>query len=389
MIKRFFIIVADSFGIGEMPDAALFGDTGSNTLLSVSKSPAFHVPVMESLGLFNIDGVKAAAGVPVPAGAFARLAELSQGKDTTVGHWEMAGLVSEQPLPVYPHGFPPEIIRAFEQATGRKALCNLPYSGTDALRDFGREHVETGALIVYTSADSVFQIAAHEAVVPPELLYEYCRAARTIMTGVHGVGRIIARPFAGDYPDYKRTPNRHDFSLDPPGPTLLDVLLPEGFDTLAVGKISDIFAGRGISRSVRTTGNSDGMQKTIDLLAEDFRGLCFVNLVDFDMMYGHRNDVDGYAAALSAFDLQLGEFLSLMRPDDALIVTADHGCDPGSASTDHSREYVPMLLYGAPVIPGVNLGTRHGFCDISASVLDAFGLRNTLPGVSFYGEARV
>lgn len=389
MIKRFFIIVADSFGIGEMPDAALFGDTGSDTLLSVSKSPAFHVPVMESLGLFNIDGVTAAPGVPAPAGAFARLAELSQGKDTTVGHWEMAGLVSEQPLPVYPHGFPSEIIRAFEQATGRKTLCNLPYSGTDALRDFGLEHVETGALIVYTSADSVFQIAAHEAVVPPELLYEYCRAARTIMTGVHSVGRIIARPFAGDYPDYKRTPNRHDFSLDPPGPTLLDVLLSEGFDTLAVGKISDIFAGRGISRSVRTTGNSDGMQKTIALLAEDFRGLCFVNLVDFDMMYGHRNDVDGYAAALSAFDLQLGEFLSLMQPDDALIVTADHGCDPGSASTDHSREYVPMLLYGAAVKPGVNLGTRHGFCDISASVLDAFGLQNTLPGVSFLGEARV
>jgi len=387
MIQRFFIIVADSFGIGEMPDAALFGDTGSNTLLSVSKSPAFHVPVMERLGLFNIDGVTAAASVPSPAGAFARLQELSKGKDTTVGHWEMAGLVSEKPLPVYPHGFPAEIISAFEQATGRKALCNLPYSGTDALRDFGREHVETGALIVYTSADSVFQIAAHESVVPPELLYEYCRAARKIMTGEHGVGRIIARPFTGEYPNFKRTPNRHDFSLDPPGLTLLDVLSSEGFDTLAVGKISDIFAGRGIGNSVRTTGNIDGMQKTIAHLSESFRGLCFVNLVDFDMMYGHRNDVDGYAAALSAFDLQLGELISRMGPADALIVTADHGCDPGSPSTDHSREYVPMLLVGAAIKPGVNLGTRLGFCDISASVLEAFGLKNPMPGNSFLGEA--
>lgn len=388
MIQRFFIIVADSFGIGEMPDAALFGDAGSNTLLSVSKSARFHVPVMRRLGLFNIDGVTAARGVPVPEGAFARLSELSKGKDTTVGHWEMAGLISEKPLPVYPHGFPPEIISAFEEATGRKTLCNRPYSGTDALRDFGLEHVRTGALIVYTSADSVFQIAAHESVVPPELLYDYCRAARRIMTGEHGVGRIIARPFTGEYPNYQRTPNRHDFSLDPPGTTLLDVLSSKGLDTLAVGKIFDIFAGRGIGSSVRTTGNNDGMRKTIALLSESFRGLCFVNLVDFDMMYGHRNDVDGYAAALSDFDLQLGEFISLMQPEDALIVTADHGCDPGSESTDHSREYVPMLLYGRHIKPGVNLGTRSGFCDISASVLDAFGLENPLPGASFLGEAR-
>lgn len=385
MINRLFIIVLDSFGAGELPDAAEYGDAGSNTLLSVSKSPKFHAPNLRRLGLFNMDGITAGVPANEPEGCFARMNERSKGKDTTIGHWEIAGIFSEKSLPTFPHGFPDEVIKAFEKATGRKALCNKPYSGTQVIEKYGLEHVQTGSLIVYTSADSVFQIAAHEDVVPLVQLYDICQKARDIMVGEFGVGRIIARPFIGEYPNYKRTPNRHDFSLQPPKTTMLDLLAAKGFETLGVGKINDIFAGKSISWATRTTSNRDGMEKTIELLNRDFNGLCFVNLVDFDMIFGHRNDVDGYANAISEVDIQLGEFMRGMQAQDVLIVTADHGCDPATASTDHSREYVPMLIYGKSLKKGVNLGTRKTYSDIAATVLDIFGVENSLPGESVWG----
>lgn len=309
------------------------------------------------------------------------------GKDTTIGHWEIAGVISPKPLPTYPDGFPQEVITPFCEAVGRKVLCNKPYSGTEVIKDYGKQHVETGDLIVYTSADSVFQIAAHEAVVPLEELYGYCRSARALLTGKHGVGRVIARPFVGEYPDYRRTPHRHDFSLEPPGTTMLDVLAENGLDTIGVGKISDIFAGKNVQKSITIENNTDGMNKTLKIMDEDFTGLCFVNLVDFDMLYGHRNNVDGYANAATEFDRQLGEFLGKMRADDMLIITADHGCDPGfTCSTDHSREYVPMLVYGDMVKAGVDLKTRPTFADIAATVLDAFGMQGGTAGTSFLTE---
>lgn len=388
MINRVFLIVLDSFGIGALPDAGEYGDAGSDTLAAIARSSRFSVPNLRRLGLFHIDGVSAGEPAPKAEGSFARLAERSKGKDTTIGHWEIAGLVSPELLPTYPEGFPKGIIEKFEKATGRKVLCNRPYSGTKVIEDYGVRHMETGALIVYTSADSVFQIAAHEEIVKPELLYEYCRAAREILTGRHAVGRVIARPFAGEYPLFKRTANRHDFSLAPPRPTMLDLLAEKEFDTLAVGKINDIFAGRGISCSEKIENNADGMRKTIKMLNKDFRGLCFVNLVDFDMLYGHRNDADGYAAAVSDFDRQLGEFLGIMKDEDVLMITSDHGCDPSTPSTDHSREYTPMLITGKRIKPGINLGTRKSFSDIAATVLDIFGTENTLEGESFLPQVR-
>ena len=386
MIKRFFIIVLDSVGIGEMPDSAAFGDAGSNTLGAIRKSAAFDCPNLEKLGLFNIEGV--GGGVDAPRAVFARMRELSAGKDTTIGHWEIAGLVSEQPLPTYPDGFPPEVISAFEAATGRKVICNKPYSGTDVIRDYGEEHVKTGALIVYTSADSVFQIAAHEDIVPIDELYRYCEIARGLLVGRHGVGRVIARPFEGEHP-FKRTPRRHDYSLLPPAPTMLDVIKSHGLDVISVGKISDIFAGQGVTEGHRTGNNDEGMKIALAMAERDFHGLCFVNLVDFDMTYGHRNDVDGYAAALTRFDAWLPGFLSRLGKDDALIITADHGCDPSTPSTDHSREHTPMLLVGGSVKEGVDLGTRVGFCDISATVLEALGLvQGDTAGESFWEDVR-
>ena len=358
-------------GIGELPDACRWHDEGSNTLGAIRNHPAFDCPHLKDLGLFNIEGV--GGGVDSPKGAFARLGERSMGKDTTIGHWEIAGLVSEQPLPTYPEGFPEEVISAFEEKTGRKTLCNLPYSGTDVIRDYGKEHVETGALIVYTSADSVFQIAAHEDVVPVPELYRYCEIAREILQGKHGVGRVIARPFTGEWP-YTRTSNRHDYSLLPPGETMLDVLKNNGYDMISVGKIEDIFAERGVTEGNRIKGNSDGMEKTLAIADRDFNGLCFVNLVDFDMKYGHRNDVEGYARAMTEFDVQLGELLPKLRDDDLLMITADHGCDPATPSTDHSREYVPLLVFGKRIRQGVDLKTRPSFADISATILEYFGL---------------
>lgn len=382
MFKRVFIIVLDSFGCGEMPDSADFGDEGSNTLLSIGKSKHFHAPNLAQLGLFNIDGVSGGTPVQSPQGAYGRMSELSRGKDTTTGHWELAGLVSTKPMPTFPNGFPEDFIESFSKRVGRKCLCNKPYSGTQVIADYGEEHIKTGALIVYTSGDSVFQIAAHEDIVPVSQLYEYCEIAREMLTGELAVGRVIARPFVGKSPDFTRTSNRHDFSLKPNGRTLLNELSQSGYDVISVGKINDIFAGAGITKAVRTASNEDGMAKTLSAAAEDFSGLCFTNLVDFDMLYGHRNDVDGYAAAISRFDEWLPKFIQAMRRDDLLIITADHGCDPATPSTDHSREYVPLLAYSQGIVP-VNLKTFTGFGAVGKTVAENFSLKTNLTGESF------
>ena len=384
MAKRFFLIVLDSFGVGELPDAHKWHDEGSNTLGAIRNHSNFNCPELERMGLFNIDGV--GGGVNAPKASYARMSEKSMGKDTTIGHWEIAGIISPDPLPVYPDGFPKEVIKEFEEKTGRKVICNKPYSGTEVIKDYGREHMRTGALIVYTSADSVFQIAAHEDIIPVQELYKYCEIAREMLVGKHGVGRVIARPFNGEYP-FTRTANRHDFSLLPPADTMLNLLRRAGYDTVSVGKIFDIFAGSGISESHRTTSNTHGMQVTKELQSKDFSGLCFVNLVDFDMKYGHRNDVAGYAAAATEFDGFLSKFIEDMKEEDVLLITADHGCDPATPSTDHSREYTPMLIYGNGVKSGVNLGTRSIFADISATVLEYFGVaQGGTKGESFLKE---
>ena len=390
-MKRVFLVVLDSVGIGELPDAAQYGDEGSHTLYAASTSQYFNMPNMKKLGLFNIDGVKE----KFPEikedsfdGAIARLSESSSGKDTTTGHWEIAGVISKQPFPTYPNGFPDDVIRAFEQKTGRKVICNKPYSGTDVIRDYGKEHVETGALIVYTSADSVFQIAAHEEIISIEEQYRYCEIAREMLQGEHGVGRVIARPFLGTYPDYTRTSNRHDYSLVP-GTTMLDQLKKARYDVLGVGKIFDIFAGKGITDTVRTVDNAEGIEKLIERTGRDFEGICFTNLVDFDMVYGHRNNVDGYAKALSSFDEQLPRILEGLREDDILIVTADHGCDPSTPSTDHSREYIPFVAYGNRIKAGVNVGTRQTFADIAATILDYFDVPSKVAGASFLNDIMI
>ncbi len=383
MSKRVFLIVLDSFGIGYEPDAAEFGDVGANTLASISKSEKFHVPMMKKMGLFHIDGVEAGEKETQPIASFARLQEKSKGKDTTIGHWEIAGMVSPKPLPTFPDGFPQETIEEFERRTGRKTLCNKPYSGTAVIAEYGEEHVKTGALIVYTSADSVFQIAAHEDVVPVEELYRYCEIAREILVGDVGVGRVIARPFVGEAPNFTRTSNRHDYSLLPPKKTMLDLLVEAGYETRGIGKIYDIFAGKGIQKSIRIKNNEDGMEQAIQTLEEEFEGLCFVNLVDFDMTYGHRRDVDGYANAATVFDKQLVTFMEGMKDEDVLMITADHGCDPGFKGTDHTREYIPLLMYGKQIKSGVNLGTRNTFADIAATILDIFQVENETDGSSF------
>ena len=384
MTKRVFLIVLDSVGIGELPDAANFGDAGSNTLGAIRNHPNFHCPNLEALGLFNIEGV--GGGVPAPKASFARMREMSMGKDTTIGHWEIAGIVSPQPLPTYPNGFPADLIAEFEKRTGRKTICNLPYSGTDVIRDYGDEHCKTGALIVYTSADSVFQIAAHEDIVPVSELYRYCEIARELLTGEHAVGRVIARPFTGEHP-YERTPRRHDYSLIPPADTVADVLAARGFATISVGKIYDIFAGKGFSESNPTPNNAGGMAKTDEIAARDFTGLCFTNLVDFDMVFGHRNNIAGYAQALTEFDAWIGGFRERMGEDDICIITADHGCDPATPSTDHSREHTPMLIFGKSIKEGVDLGTRVSFADIGATILSAFGIEDGgIAGKSFYQD---
>lgn len=391
-MKRVFLIVLDSVGIGEMPDAANYGDQGSHTVYAASHSKNFYMPNMQKLGFFMLDGMKVDeqhkwVNTQVPMeGAVCRLSEKSKGKDTTTGHWEIAGMISKEPMPTFPNGFPEDLIKKFEEQTGRRVLCNKPYSGTEVIKDFGKEHIETGALIVYTSADSVFQIAAHESVVPIEQLYEYCQIARKLCQEPYGVGRIIARPFEGDWP-YTRTSNRHDYSLQPPKDTMLDIIKAAGMDVLAVGKINDIFAGKGITDMVRTIDNADGIDKTLQYMDWDFQGLCFTNLVDFDMKYGHRNDVEGYANALSYFDRRLPEILAKLKEEDLLMITADHGCDPSTPSTDHSREYIPLVMAGKS-IQKKNFGTREGFGDIAATILACLGVEGTVEGNSFWEEIR-
>lgn len=377
--NRIFLIVLDSLGIGNEPDAEKFGDGVCNTLKSISASKKFFAPNLTKLGLFNIDGVEKNL-VKNPLGNFARLQESSQGKDTTIGHWEIAGIISENPLPTYPNGFPEEIISELEKNFGKKIICNKPYSGTAVIHDYGQEHEKTGALIVYTSADSVLQIAAHENLIPIDELYKYCKIARKIMTGKNGVGRIIARPFIGNFPNYERTSRRHDFSVEPPAETVLDSLKKNNFDSIGVGKIFDIFAGRGITKNLGINeNNSDGMKKTLNLMNENFCGLCFVNLVDFDMKFGHRRDIDGYANAVTIFDKELGEFLEKMRDDDLLMITADHGCDPGAPGTDHTREYVPLIIYGKKIKSGKNFGTLPTFSVISSIIAENFDLDFSAP----------
>lgn len=384
-MKRVFLIVLDSVGAGYLPDAASFGDEGANTLKTVFASPFFKADNMRSLGLGNIDGLDFLVPVENPRGAYGKIAEASAGKDTTIGHWEIAGVISKTPLPTYPNGFPKEILDEFSKQTGRGVLCNKPYSGTEVIKDYGEEHLKTGSLIVYTSADSVFQIAAHEELVPPEKLYEYCRIARKILTGKHGVGRVIARPFIGKPGSFTRTANRHDFSIDPPAPTLLDAVSGVGKDVIAVGKITDIFNKKGVTESIFTHGNAEGMQVTLDLGDRDFDGLCFINLVDFDMLYGHRNDIEGYAKALTVFDTWLPSLLQKLGDEDMLFITADHGCDPGYPTTDHTREYIPLLVYGKHVAP-VNLGVGSTYSSIAATIAEYLGVDFKPVGKSFLSK---
>ena len=384
-MKRIFIFVLDSFGIGAMPDAEKFGDVGVNTLAACATSSKLQIPNMIAAGLGNADGITCLPKVDTPTGAVMRLKEASMGKDTTIGHWEIAGIISPDPLPTYPEGFPEEVLEPFRQATGRGILANAPWSGTAVIDAFGDEHVKTGDLIVYTSADSVFQVAAHEEVVPLEQLYEYCHAARKILQGKHGVGRVIARPFVGTSGAYKRTSNRHDYSLEP-ARTMMDAIVEAGKASIGVGKIYDIFAGRGTTEHVYNQSNAHGMEHAMHYADVDFEGLCFVNLVDFDMLFGHRRDIDGYAGALTEFDAFLGKFMEKMGEEDLVMITADHGCDPAYlATTDHTREYVPLLVLGKQVKP-VNLGTRDSFADIAATVTELLGVGYDTPGKSFAKE---
>lgn len=385
-MKRIFLIVLDSFGAGAQEDAVQFADAGSNTLKTVSGQPEFFAPNLERLGLFHIPGSPRRPTVS-PIGAYGRMRERSRAKDTTVGHWELAGLVTPQPLPTFPHGFPRDVIAEFEKRTGRGTLCNLPYSGTAAIADYAGEQRKTGKLIVYTSADSVFQIAAHESWIGLEELYRCCEIARELLRGEYAVGRVIARPFVGENGNYTRTANRHDYALQPPGETLPDVLCAAGLDVIGVGKIYDIFAGRGITESIRTKNNRDGQRELLRLMERDFHGLCFANLVDFDMLYGHRRDAAGYAAAISDFDRCLGELMRKMSGEDLLMITADHGCDPAFAGTDHTREFVPILCYGAQILPRA-LGTRNTFADAAASIGEFLRVPYVGAGESFAGELR-
>ncbi|MBR3992729.1 MAG: phosphopentomutase [Anaerotignum sp.] len=387
-MKRAIIIVLDSVGIGELPDAADFGDVGSNTLVNIKKArPETSLPNMAALGLGNIQGedIHLLGKVDAPKGCFCKMGEKSIGKDTTTGHWEIAGIVTAKPFPTYTEtGFPKEVMDAFEEAIGTKTLGNYSASGTVIIQDLGAEHVKTGYPIVYTSADSVFQIAAHEEVIPLERLYEICGIARKILTGEHGVARVIARPFVGSEAEgFTRTKNRKDFSLEPTGVTILDLAKEKGMEVVAIGKIEDIFEHRGMTKADHTTNNADGIEKTIQYMKDDFEGILFTNLVDTDMIYGHRNDVEGYAGALEYFDGKLPEIMAQLKDEDILIITADHGCDPTTPSTDHSREYVPVLVCGKPVKEGVDLGIRKGFTDLGQTVADYLGLDAKFDADSF------
>ncbi|WP_422444768.1 phosphopentomutase [Thermoanaerobacterium sp. DL9XJH110] len=384
MVKRVVLIVLDSVGAGELPDAAKYGDEGSNTLANTARAVGgLKLPHMQKLGLGNIIPIEGVAPEANPQASYGKAAEKSAGKDTTTGHWELAGIISERPFPVYPHGFPEEVIREFEKRIGTKILGNRAASGTEIIKELGELHMNTGCPIVYTSADSVFQIAAHEEVIPLERLYEMCRIAREILRGEHAVARVIARPFVGKPGNFVRTYNRADFSLKPPKKTLLDMVQQAGMKVLAVGKIWDIFAGQGITEAYHTEGNMDGVDKTIAAMGRLDRGLIFTNLVDYDMLYGHRNDPAGYARALEDFDARLPEILSNLREGDVLVITADHGCDPTTESTDHSREYVPVLVAGESIKKGVDLGVLSSFSDIGQTVADLLGCERLECGESF------
>lgn len=382
---RVILIVLDSVGIGAMPDAARFGDEGRDTLGHVAASRPLAVPNMAALGLGNIRPLAHIPPAENPEACYGKAALQSNGKDTTTGHWEMAGIVLERAFPTYPKGFPPEIIEAFEKAVGRKTLGNYPASGTEIIKELGAEHMRTGYPIVYTSADSVFQVAAHEDVIPVPELYKMCEKARAILDGEHRVGRVIARPFVGEPGNFRRTERRHDYVIEPPEPTLLDRLLEKGVMTYGVGKIYDIYCGHGLKGHIKIKNNTDGCEKTLAAMASYPEGFIFTNLVDFDMVYGHRNDVEGYARALEDFDVYLARIRAAMKPTDLLVLTADHGCDPATPSTDHSREYVPILAYGARARRGVNLGTRPSLADIGQTVAENFGMQ-LRHGQSFLGE---
>ncbi|HHY79416.1 MAG TPA: phosphopentomutase [Thermoanaerobacter sp.] len=386
MFKRVILIVLDSVGVGELPDAYKFGDEGSNTLGHVTEKTGIGLPNMGKLGLGNIIPLKSVPENPNAVGGYGKMAEKSAGKDTTTGHWEIAGLITEKPFPTYPHGFPEEIIKEFEKRIGRKVLGNKPASGTEIIKELGEEHVKTGYPIVYTSADSVFQVAAHEDVIPLEELYRICEIAREILKGDHAVGRVIARPFTGTPGNFVRTGNRRDFSLKPFEPTILDMLKEAGYEVFAIGKIEDIFAGQGITEINHTTNNDEGITATIKAMDEIKNGLIFTNLVDFDMLYGHRNDVEGYAKALTHFDNRLPEIMGKLTKEDLLIITADHGCDPTTPSTDHSREYVPLLVYSPSMKHGVNLGVRSTYSDVAATIAEIFKVGPTKHGTSFLKE---
>ena len=385
MFKRVFLVVLDSFGIGELPDSHLYGDKGSNTLMAVNSSGLLNVPTFKQLGLFNIDGVEL-QGVKNPTATYGRFAEKSNGKDTTTGHWEMAGIIPDFPFPTFSNGFPSEIINKIVNAWGVSGvLCNSAYSGTEAIKDFGLEHLKTKKPIVYTSQDSVFQIACHESVYSNEKLYKMCQIARELLVGKYNVCRVIARPFIGENPsNFTRTEGRKDFSVEPPKDTMLDILKNNGYSVISIGKIYDIFCGKGITKKVTAKSNFASEQGLLECVEQDFTGLCFCNFVDFDMLFGHRNDPIGYAKALNEFDRFLKGFLEKLRSDDLLIITADHGCDPVTPSTDHSREYIPMLAYGNGV-KSINLFTRDSFADIGATVCENFNLKLGI-GNSFLKE---
>ncbi|MBR1377397.1 MAG: phosphopentomutase [Bacilli bacterium] len=386
MYKRIFLIVLDSVGIGEAPDAASYGDVGSNTIKSISTNPNFKGDTMESFGLFNVDGVDYHDDYPNPIGAYGKCTEKSNGKDTTTGHWEMMGIISEKPFPTFPDGFPAELIQEFSEKVGHPVLVNKPYSGTEVIKDYGEQAFNEKALIVYTSADSVFQIAAHVDAIPLNELYRCCEVAREMLKGDLNVGRVIARPFEGTPGNYTRTLDRKDYSVMPPK-NVLNYLKEADKTVIAVGKISDIFAGSGVTAKISSHNNPQGMDGTMKMLEQDFEGLCFVNLVDFDMVYGHRNDVDGYAKAFAEFDAWLSTFKDSMRDDDLLLITADHGCDPATPSTDHSREYTPIIAYSKNIKP-VNLGIRETFADIGKTITHNFNIGTDLPGTSFLKDIK-
>ena len=388
--RRIFTIVVDSCGIGGAKDAERFGDAGTDTLGHIAETVGnLSIPNMQKLGIANLKELKNIAPVEKPMGYFTRLSEASNGKDTMTGHWEMMGLHITKPFLTFTeHGFPKELIDELEKRTGHKVIGNKSASGTEILEELGEEEIATGHMIVYTSADSVCQIAAHEEIIPVEQLYEYCKIAREMLTGDLGVGRVIARPFIRTWPNYERTIRRHDFSLAPPRQTVLDALKAEGKDVIGVGKIYDIFEGQGVTETYLNQGNEKNMEKTIEIQKKEFDGLCYVNLVDGDMIYGHRRDIAGYAGALTRFDEQLGEFLANMRDDDMLMITADHGCDPGYTGTDHTREYVPCLIYGKEIKAGVNLHTRKGFADMAATIAEALRSKYRGDGESFWDEIK-